>query len=213
MTEAVKTYRDELIKNYPVLGDRADHFTKAAEIMINAFKNGGKLLVCGNGGSSADADHIAGELMKGFMLPRPLPPELGRRLESSDPVWGPRLAAKLQRAFPAIALTQHTALSTAYANDEDPALVFAQQLAGYGRAGDVFLGISTSGCAENVCAAAAAARALELAVIGLTGEGGGKLAAYCDVCIDVPERTVYRVQELHLPVYHCLCLAVEKELT
>lgn len=211
-SESIRAERDELLRRYPVMECISDRLTEAADILVASFASGGKLLVCGNGGSSADSDHIAGELMKSFMLKRPLPPELHQRLSAADPEWGPRLAGSLQRGLPAIALTRHTAMMTAWANDEDEVLVYAQQVAGYGRPGDVFLGISTSGNAKNVLAAAVTAKAMGLYVIGLTGEGGGKLAAYCDVCLEAPGKIVYHVQELHLPIYHFLCLAAERSL-
>jgi D-sedoheptulose 7-phosphate isomerase len=208
----VEIYKKELLDRYPVLRDRSDRLEMAAKVIIDAYKNRKKLLVCGNGGSASDADHIVGELMKSFMLPRPLSPELKERLSETGGEFGLHLAKTLQIGFPAIALTQHTALTTAYSNDEDPSLAFAQQLVGYACEGDVFLGITTSGNSRNILAAAVTAKALGLSVLGLTGEGGGKFAQYCDICIDVPERTVYKVQELHLPIYHYLCLAVEKTL-
>jgi D-sedoheptulose 7-phosphate isomerase len=212
-TRWIETYRDELTGRYPALAPKGGEFFSAALLLVEAYRRGNKLLVCGNGGSAADADHIVGELMKSFVVKRSLPEELRNKLLGADPEWGPRLAGSLQPGYPAIALTQHTALISAYANDADPALAFAQQVLGYGREGDVFLGISTSGNSPNVLAGAIAAGALGLQVIGLTGAGGGKLRSYCDVCIDVPEKETYKAQELHLPVYHCLCLAVEKTLS
>jgi D-sedoheptulose 7-phosphate isomerase len=201
-----------LLGRYPALAPKGDEFFRAALLLVEAYRRGNKLLVCGNGGSAADADHIVGELMKSFVVPRPLPEELRNKIIRTDSEQGPRIADSLQLGYPAIALTQHTALISAYANDADPALVYAQQVLGYGREGDVFFGISTSGNSQNVVAAAITAKALALKVIGLTGAGGGKLRAYCDVCIDVPEKETYKAQELHLPVYHGLCLAVEKTL-
>jgi D-sedoheptulose 7-phosphate isomerase len=211
-TRWIETYRDELVGRYPALAPKAAEFFDAALLLVEAYRRGNKLLVCGNGGSAADADHIVGELMKSFVVKRSLPEALRDKLLRADPEWGPRLAGSLQRGYPAIALTQHTALISAYANDADPVLVYAQQVLGYGREGDVFWGISTSGNSPNILAGAIAARALGLQVIGLTGAGGGKLRSYCDVCIDVPEQETYKAQELHLPVYHGICLAVEKTL-
>jgi D-sedoheptulose 7-phosphate isomerase len=211
-TRWIETYRDELIGRYPALASRGDEFFRAALTLTEAYRRGNKLLVCGNGGSAADADHIVGELMKSFVVQRPLPEDVRDRIIRTDGEQGPRIAASLQIGYPAIALTQHTALISAYANDADPVLAYAQQVLGYGREGDVFLGISTSGNSPNVVAAAITAKALGLKVIGLTGAGGGKLRSYCDVCVDVPERETYKAQELHLPVYHALCLAVEKTL-
>jgi D-sedoheptulose 7-phosphate isomerase len=211
-TRWIEAYREDLIERYPALAPKGGEFFSAAVLLIESFRQGKKLLACGNGGSAADADHIVGELMKNFVVKRSLPEELRNKLLRADPEWGPRLAGSLQQGYPAIALTQHTALISAYANDADPVLVFAQQVLGYGREGDVFLGISASGNSENVIAAAIAAKALGLKIIGLTGAGGGKLQAWCDVCVDVPEKETHKAQELHLPVYHALCLAVEKTL-
>jgi D-sedoheptulose 7-phosphate isomerase len=187
----------------------AEDIRAACVLLVERFEAGGKLLVCGNGGSAADAEHIVGELMKGFVRARPIGPDLRVKLEAVDPVMGRRLAASLQSALPAIALTGHPSLSSAFANDVDPALVFAQQVLGYGLAGDVLLAISTSGRAVNVLHAAVAARALGLKVIALTGEGGGELAALCDLCLRVPERETWKAQELHQALYHAICLAVE----
>ncbi|MDR0602599.1 MAG: SIS domain-containing protein [Treponema sp.] len=212
-TEWIEKYRDELVERYPVLKPLAGAFFRAAGLLSGAYAGGKKLLVCGNGGSAADADHIVGELMKSFAVSRPLPEEMKRKIREADPETGEYIAGRLQRGYPAIALTQHGALISAYANDEDPSLVYAQQVAGYGTPGDVFLGITTSGNSRNVTAAAVTAKALGLTVLGLTGEGGGKLKAHCDICLAVPARETYKVQELHLPVYHSLCLAVEKTLT
>ncbi|HIT41890.1 MAG TPA: SIS domain-containing protein, partial [Candidatus Caccovicinus merdipullorum] len=164
----------------------------------------------GNGGSSADSEHIVGELMKGFCKKRQVPEAFAGKLMEADKERGKYLAEKLQQGLPAIALTGHTALSTAYLNDVDGLLTIAQQLYGYGKKGDVFLGISTSGNSENILYAAAAARAMEIPVIALTGKDGGRLAEAADVAIIVPEQETYRIQELHLPVYHALCLMLEE---
>lgn len=188
-------------------GCRADIWA-AFEAMRKAFAGGGKLLVCGNGGSAADAEHIVGELMKSFRLPRPLPETLRTALLAEGAA-GRILAEGLQAPLPALALTGQMALSTAFANDADPALGFAQQVLGYGRVGDVLLCISTSGNAANVRYAAHTARALGMTVLGLTGEGGGALAPLCDTCIRVPARETFLVQELHLPVYHALSEMLE----
>ncbi len=166
--------------------------------------------MCGNGGSSADADHIVGELMKGFLKKRPLPEPLRQSLVARDAELGQSLASLLQGALPAVNISGHSALSTAFANDVSAELVFAQQVMGLGRPGDLLLGISTSGNARNVLAAFAAARASGLAAIGLTGEAGGKMQERCDVLIRVPAARTHEVQELHLPVYHCLCAMIEE---
>jgi len=182
---------------------------RALAILLGAFRTGRKLLVCGNGGSAADAEHIVGELMKGFRHPRPLPPEVRDRLRMAG---DPLLAERLQAALPAIALSGASPLATAVGNDQDPGLLFAQQVVGYGRPGDVFLGLSTSGKAANVIAAARVARALGLRTIALTGRDGGLLAEVVEVAVKVPAGEAHLVQELHLPVYHALCAAVEEEI-
>ena len=163
----------------------------------------------GNGGSAADAEHIVGELMKGFVKRRPVTEEMKEALEKADPVRGKELSEKLQGGLPAIALVDHAALSTAFANDVDGMLSYAQQVNGYGKPGDVFLGISTSGNAENVMYAAVTAKAKGMKVVGLTGKDGGKLAGIADAAVIVPEMETYKIQELHLPVYHALCLMLE----
>jgi D-sedoheptulose 7-phosphate isomerase len=200
---------DELVARYPVLGALGAEIRRACGLLIGAFRAGRKLLVCGNGGSAADADHIVGELMKSFVTPRPLAPALREKLVAVDRELGSLLAQSLQVGLPSIALTGHAALSSAFGNDVDSALIYAQQLLGYATPGDIFWGISTSGNAKNVLNAAVAARALGLTVIAMTGSGGGALAKYADILLAVPERETYKVQELHLPVYHTICLAVE----
>jgi D-sedoheptulose 7-phosphate isomerase len=181
-------------------------------MLLYAAREGSKILLCGNGGSAADADHITGELVKSFCKKRPVAKNLAEKLPELDPEVGAFLAENLQGGIPAISLTYHNALSTAFANDVDPNLVFAQQCSVYGNAGDVFWGISTSGNAKNVYYAALTAKAVGLKVLGLTGKSGGKLRPLCDVCVCVPRTETYEVQELHLPIYHALCLYVEDEL-
>ena len=210
LNKELTKYVDELTERYPVLKDSREDIIQAYLVLEEAYLQGGKLLVAGNGGSSADANHIVGELMKGFCLPRKVSEEFAEKLKSVDEVRGAQLADKLQGALPAIALDNHNALNTAFLNDVDGALMYAQQVNGYGNAGDVFLGITTSGNAGNVMYAAVVAKAKGLKVIGLTGKTGGKLVGQADVCIRVNETETYKVQELHLPIYHCLCLMVEK---
>lgn len=207
MTE--QNYLDQLIERYPALEPVRGPIGQAYEEMRRAFASGHKLLIAGNGGSAADAEHIAGELMKGFVRPRPLPEEMAVRLREIDAEAGACLAEKLQGALPAIALTGHPGLSTAFLNDVDGRMVFAQQVWGYGREGDVLLAISTSGNAENVYLACVAAKAKGMRVVGLTGRDGGKLARAADAAVVVPGRETYQIQELHLPVYHALCLMLE----
>ena len=200
---------DLLIKRYPELLSCRQEIMNAYLLMEECYENGGKLLIAGNGGSAADSEHIAGELMKKFKLPRPVEEDFAQRLLSIDPKRGAKLAKTLERGLPAIALVAHEALSTAYINDVGGEGVFAQQLLGFGRKGDVFLGISTSGNSENVMAAAVVARALGIKVVGLTGAEGGALAPVSDVAVKVPETDTYMIQELHLPVYHCWCMMLE----
>ena len=200
---------DTLIERYPVLEECRESIIDAYTIMEGSYSNGGKLLIAGNGGSAADSEHMAGELMKRFRLPRPVPEEFADRLRETDPVLGADLAGKLERSLTAIPLVAHEALSTAYINDVDGLGVFAQQVYGFGRKGDVFIGITTSGNSRNVILAAITARALGMKVIALTGISGGKICSCSDVVVRVPASETYIVQELHLPVYHCWCLMLE----
>lgn len=201
---------DALVLRYPELEVCRGEILKAYQQIVQGYVRGGKLLVAGNGGSAADAEHIVGELMKAFVLERKLDDDLCEKLKAADPEMGAVLAKELQGALPAIALDGHIALSTAYMNDCEPLLCFAQQVNGYGREGDVFLGISTSGNSQNVLYAAVVAKAKGMVVIGLTGEKESKLSRLADVCIRVPKHETYQVQELHLPVYHTLCLMLEE---
>ena len=201
---------DVLMERYPVLEGIRGQVLAAYEAMRECYENGGKLLVAGNGGSCSDSEHIVGELMKGFIKRRPVTEECAKALGAADPERGPELAAKLQGGLPAIALTGHAGLSTAYLNDVDGDLIFAQQLYGYGKPGDVFLGISTSGNSKNLVYAMAVAKAKGLKTIALTGRDGGVMGRAADVAVIVPETETYKIQELHLPVYHALCLMLEE---
>ena len=202
---------DELLERYPQLTTCKEAMMQAFSLLSHSFRSYGKLLICGNGGSAADAEHIVGELMKGFKNPRKLDNEYQEMLKNIDKTLGDKLANQLQGALPAIALDGHPALSTAYMNDCEPLMCFAQQVNGYGREGDVLLGISTSGNSQNVIYATVTAKAKGMKVIGLTGSKDSKLSELADVCIQVPETETYKIQELHLPVYHCLCLMLEEE--
>ena len=202
-------FLDELIKRYPQLVPLKGQIGEAAAAIIRSYESGGKLLLCGNGGSCSDSDHIVGELMKGFENKRRISEEFKNKLIESSGDRGVYLAEKLQQALPAISLTAHTALITAVANDTDADLIFAQQVTGYGNAGDIIIGISSSGNSQNVIDALITAKAKDMVVIGLTGETGGKMKAFCDILINVQGRRTAFVQELHLPVYHVLCLMVE----
>lgn len=205
----LQKHMDRLQARYPKLETVRGAMVAAYEAMEEAYRGGHKLLVAGNGGSAADSEHIAGELMKRFRIPRPLAPDFAKRLIEADPVRGPKLAQTLERGLMAIPLVAHEALTTAYMNDVDGAGVFAQQLLGFGRSGDVFLAISTSGNSQNIMYAVAVAKALGINVVGLTGADGGELAKAADIAVKVPETETYMIQELHLPVYHCWCLMLE----
>lgn len=209
MQYKIKNHITTLINRYPQLSVCCDDIIKTYEIMEACYVSDHKLLIAGNGGSAADSEHIAGELMKRFKTPRTVPSDFTKRLIDIDPVRGENLAKNLERGLMAIPLVAHEALTTAYINDVDGLGVFAQQLYGFGRPGDVFLGISTSGNSKNVMSATVVARALGIKVLGLTGANGGELAQVADVAIRVPETETYMIQELHLPVYHCLCLMLE----
>lgn len=200
----------ELTERYPVLEPVQEAILEAYKILEACYEHGGKLLIAGNGGSCADAEHIVGELMKGFVKRRPLSDELKARMCEEDAEHGSQLADSLQGGLMAIALNGHPGLSTAFANDVDADMTYAQQLCGYGMPGDVFLGISTSGNAKNVDYAVTVAKAKGLKVIGLTGKDGGKLGRRSDVAMIVPEMETFKIQELHLPVYHALCLLLEE---
>lgn len=202
---------DILLERYPQLSCIANDLYSCYSIIADCYKKGGKLLIAGNGGSAADAEHIVGELMKGFKLQRKVDEEFASRLCDLNEELGSVLAQNLQGALPAIALDGHPALSTAYMNDCEPLLCFAQQVNGYGKEGDVFLGISTSGNSKNILYAALTAKAKGMKVIGLTGAKSSKMEQFSDVCVKVPETETYMIQELHLPVYHCLCLMLENE--
>ena len=200
---------DLLIMRYPHLECCKGNIIIAFEFIRDCYKNGGKLLVCGNGGSAADAEHIVGELMKGFKKARHLASIEVEKLVEIDSLMWRTLADNLQGALPAIALDGHPALTTAYMNDCEPIICFAQQVYGYGCKNDVLFAISTSGNSRNVLYAVVAAKAKGMVVIGLTGENDSKLSAMSDVCIRVPSTETYQIQELHLPIYHCLCLMLE----
>ncbi len=209
LEKRLEKHIDLLIDRYPVLEACKEDIISGYELLEECYTNGGKLLIAGNGGSAADAEHIAGELMKRFKTPRPIPNELKEKLIKIDPVRGENLSKNLERPLMAIPLVAHEALTTAYINDVDGLGVFAQQLYGFGKKNDVFLGISTSGNSQNVMSATVVARALGIKVLGLTGELGGELNMVSSVCVKVPETETYRIQELHLPVYHCWCLMLE----
>lgn len=201
---------DDLVARYPALECCREQILQAAEIMVESYSADGKLLIAGNGGSAADAEHIVGEMMKTFRIQKTLPEGYAQALIACDREMGNVLRTHLQGALPAIALVGHVSLNTAYMNDCEPLLCYAQQVSGYGREGDVFMGISTSGNSRNILYAAVAARARGMKVIGLTGSLDNRLEKYSDVCIKAPATETYKIQEYHLPIYHCICQMVEK---
>ncbi len=209
LDEKLKDHVNNLINRYPQLRPIRQNIVEAYLVMEECYKNRGKLLIAGNGGSAADSEHIAGELMKKFRINRPVSKEFAEKLKAIDYERGKNLAQNLECSLTAIPLVAHEALTTAYINDADGLGVFAQQLFGYGQTGDVFLGITTSGNSENILNAAVVARASGIKVIGLTGRNGGRLAEIADVLVCVPESETYIVQEFHLPIYHCWCLMLE----
>lgn len=201
----------ELTENYPELESCQSQITDAIRTIAESIRQGGTLLTCGNGGSAADSGHIVGELLKGFEQDRPVPAETETELTDEYPEHGEYLAENLQGSLPAISLASHNAFLTAYANDVAPDMAFAQQVYGYGDEGDVLLGLSTSGNSGNVINAIRVANARGLETIGLTGPDGGAMRTHCDVAIRVPGSSTAEVQERHLPVYHTICRALEKE--
>lgn len=210
LSENVQKHLELFCERYPTLVPIKEDILNTYTILEECYKNGGKLLIAGNGGSAADAEHIVGELMKKFKISRPVPETLAEKLEIIDPVIGKQLANDLEQGLMAIPLVAHEALTTAYLNDVGSLSVYAQQLYGYGRPGDVFLGISTSGNSQNILYATVLAKAIGMKTIGLTGRAGGNMSKLANITIRVPADETYMIQELHLPVYHCLCLMLEE---
>lgn len=196
---------DILIERYPQLAPLREDIQNTVISICEMHKNGGKLLLCGNGGSCADCEHISGELLKGFLSKRPLTAE-----DFPEGSLDTETISKLQKGIGAIPLPSLSALLTAFSNDVDPSLGFSQLVLALGKKSDVFLGISTSGNAANVATAAKVAKALGITTVGLSGGTGGKLKEICDICICVPEKETFKVQELHLPVYHAICAQCEE---
>ena len=217
MKESTYAAVDTLITRYPALAACAADVRAAVEALVDSYRAGGKLIVCGNGGSASDAEHIVGELMKGFLLPRHLGEDLLEKLHETCDVIDPRTVdyfmQNLQGALPAISLPSQLAICTAFSNDQAPDLTFAQQVLGLGKSEDVLLGITTSGNSKNVLYAFRMAKALGLKTIALTGASGGKCVTggYADITIKAPADETYMIQEYHLPIYHTLCIAVEEE--
>lgn len=212
MRDTTQAILKDLTVRYPALYVCEANLSKAAKWMVNCFQQGGKLLVCGNGGSAADSEHIVGELMKTFKLERPLDEEMREKIRVAYPEHAESMIANLQRAVPAISLVSETALMTAYTNDNSAEMAFAQQVMSYGCPGDLLLAITTSGNSCNVLNAARIAHIVGMKVIGLTGQSGGEMKALSDICICAPSTVTYQVQEYHLPIYHCLCACVENEM-
>lgn len=203
----------DLVKRYPELKTCAKDITSAFDELVKCFSSNHKLLIAGNGGSSSDANHISGELLKSFKKKRQIDSTLSKKLIQIDPDKGKELSDKLQKGLPCIVLDNHQSLNTAYINDVENGglLTYAQQINVFGNSGDVFLGISTSGNSKNIYYASIVAKAKGMKIIGLTGEGGGKLNDIADICIKAPAKETFVVQEYHLPIYHCLCLMLEEK--
>ena len=201
----------EFCKRYPVLTSQAENIELAAKTIIQCYENNGKLIACGNGGSASDSAHIVGELMKGFIKKRKLSESMRIHLQSNNPNISNEMLDSLQIGLPAINLSENSAFNTAFANDVSPDMLFAQGVYGYGKINDVFLGITTSGNSKNVVTGAEIAKGMGLKTIGLTGRDGGKLSEICDICIIAPETETYKIQELHLPIYHQICIMVEEK--
>lgn len=212
MEKRLQHHLDLLIERFPILKECKESIIKAYDILEECFATGHKLLIAGNGGSNADAEHIVGELMKSFKLPRKCTKEFADKLKAINPVHGEELAEKLQGGLPSIALGGHQSLNTAFINDvpNGGLLTFAQQVYGYGKPGDVLLGISTSGNSRSVLNSIVVAKAVGLKTIGLTGHDGGELAKVSNVAIKAPSNETYIIQEIHLPIYHCICLMLEE---
>lgn len=201
---------NELIKRYPSLDKIKSNIKDASDAMISCYEKEGKVLLCGNGGSAADCDHIAGELMKGFLKKRSLSEDTVQKMKKEVPFLDDELLSKLQGGLPALSLPSMTAFTSAFSNDAEPKLVYAQAVLSLAKKEDILIALSTSGNSENICAAAEIAKAIGCTVISLTGTTGGQLKNYSDICISVPEKETFKIQELHLPVYHCICALVEE---
>ena len=211
MTNRSAEILDNLITRYPQLRECQASIKNAANMLIETYQVNGKLLTCGNGGSAADANHIVGELMKSFVQPRSIGTDFYKLLHTIAPNEASEIDGKLQGTLSAIALTEQSSIISAFANDVSPQLVYAQQVLGYGNAGDTLLGISTSGNSKNVVYAIIVAKAKGMHTIAMTGKNSSRLSNLCDITICVPETDTFKVQELHLPIYHCLCMILEHE--
>jgi phosphoheptose isomerase len=211
MRDEVKVIIDELIRNYPDLSDCKSNIEKAFSLLKQCYTCKGKVLVCGNGGSAADSEHIVGELMKGFRYGRKISNENKEKLKAEFPEDAEYLSSNLQGALPAISLVSQSAVFTAFINDVAPDMIFAQQVYGYGKSEDVLIGLSTSGNSKNVVNGIKVAKTFGIKTLGLTGEAGGLMEELCEVNIKAPAKETFRVQEYHLPIYHALCAMLEAE--
>ncbi len=209
MKENVEKIFNKLFSDHPSLTGIRDDILKAFNIMKECYENGGKIMICGNGGSASDSEHITGELMKGFILKRNIPYSDREKIADRFPEDVEFISANLQGALPAISLVSQTSLISAFSNDVSGKMIFAQQVYGYKDEGDVLLGISSSGNSEKVVYEIKVAAAFGLKTIGLTGRDGGQMGRLCDAAIVVPEQETYRIQEYHLPIYHALCAMIE----
>lgn len=212
MKETTIKIIDRLFKRFPEISDYEDEIRNAVKMIVKCYKNKGKLLICGNGGSASDSLHIVGELMKSFVLPRKLENKYIEKIQNLFPENADYFIENLQGTLPAISLVNETALMTAYSNDNSADLCFAQQVLGYGNSNDILIAISTSGNSENVIYASQIAKVKDMKVISLTGRNGGKLKKLSDININVSSAQTFIIQEYHLPIYHTLCLAVENEI-
>ncbi len=201
---------NKLLERYPALKDTAPEIESAIKAIIETYKNNGKVLLAGNGGSASDCEHMAGELMKSFVRKRKIDKKLKDKLIEIDSLNGEYIGNTLESPLKAVALTSHPSLSTAYSNDRDPYLVFAQQLLGFGESGDIFIAFSTSGNSKNILYTTTLAKAMGIKIISMTGKNGGALSLVSDIRIKAPSNETYRIQEYHLPIYHTICLEVEK---
>lgn len=212
MKERTLQQWNQFFELHPDLLVFKSEISNICEALLKVYRNGGKVLICGNGGSCADGDHIVGELMKGFLLKRPLSKDIQDKFAKYYGTEGAMLAEKLQCGLPAVSLNSHAALMSAFSNDVSPELVYAQQVMGYAVQGDAVIGISTSGSASNVVYALMAAKTAGAMSIALTGRDGGKIGKLADYSLIAPAKETFRIQEYHLAVYHLICAYVESEM-
>jgi len=211
MKNSAQRLLNDCLKRFPELTTCSEDLIKAFDAMCNCFAHGGKVLVCGNGGSASDTEHIVGELMKKFLIKRPAPLQFRDKLDALGYSDSDKLYSQLEQSLPAISLVSQTSIITAIANDIGSDMIFAQQVYGYGKAGDILIALSTSGNSTNVVNALKIATALDMVTIALTGECGGAMMSLSKIAIRVPSCVTFKVQELHLPVYHLLCSMIEEE--